>query len=55
MCATDFCLFTDSDRSPEKWPLSEARYAVAKKAVSDERGKRQQSIRQLIEEWEAAK
>jgi len=55
MGATAFCLFTDSDRSFEAWPLSEKQYDVIEKAVSDEREDRQQSIKQLIEEWEAAK
>jgi len=55
MGATAFALFAHGDRSLEKWPLSEQLYDVVKKAVSDERGKRQQSIRQLMEEWEAAK
>ena len=45
MGATAFALFSDSNRSPEKWP------DVVKWAVSDERGERQQSIRQLIKEW----
>jgi serine/threonine-protein kinase len=55
MGATAFCLFADSDRTPEKWPLSERLYEVVRRAVSDERSERQQSIRQLMEEWEAAK
>ena len=55
MGAIAFVLFTNSDRSPEAWPLSPELYAVAKKAVSDERDKRQQSIKQLITEWRAAR
>ena len=55
MGATAFCLFADSDRSHEKWPLNERLYNVVKKAVSNERDERQQSIRQLIDEWRAAK
>jgi len=55
MGATAFCLFAGSDRSQEAWPLSEERYAVVKKAVSGERDGRQQSIEQLIAEWEAVK
>jgi serine/threonine-protein kinase len=54
MGATAFCLFADSDRSREAWPLSDALYAVAKRATSDNRSERQQSIRALIEEWYAA-
>ncbi|MDR1021293.1 MAG: hypothetical protein LBL73_11090 [Synergistaceae bacterium] len=55
MGATAFCLFANSDRSPEAWPLSPELYTVVKKAVSDGRGERQQSILQLIEEWRIAK
>jgi len=55
MGQTAFALFADSDRSLEKWLLSERLYDVVKRAVSDKRGERQQSIRQLIEEWNAAK
>ena len=55
MGATAFCLFADSDRSFEAWPLGQNQYDVIKKAVSDERENRQQSINQFIKEWEAAK
>ena len=57
MGATAFRLFSESerDRSPEKWTLSLELYAVVKKAVSDERDDRQQSIEQLIAEWRAAR
>jgi serine/threonine-protein kinase len=55
MGATAFCLFADSDRSLEKWSLSENLYNIVNCAASDERSERQQSIRQLMEEWEAAK
>ena len=55
MGATAFCIFADYDRSPEAWTLSPELYAVAKRAVSDERGKRQQSIEQFVKEWRAAK
>ena len=55
MGATAFALFSDSDRSPEKWPLSEGLYYVAKKAVSGDRRQRQQSVGQLMEEWEKEK
>lgn len=55
MGATAFALFGDErDRKIEKWKLSESLYAVAKKAVSNERGERQQSIAQLISEWRVA-
>jgi serine/threonine-protein kinase len=55
MGATAFALFSGSDRSSEKWPLDTRLYDVVKRAVSDERGQRQRSIRQLIDEWRAAK
>lgn len=41
------------DRCIEKWSLSRELFFVAKKAVSDDRSQRQQSIRQLIDEWRA--
>jgi serine/threonine-protein kinase len=55
MGATAFALFSNSDRSPDAWPLSKPLYDVVRKAVNDERDKRQQSIEQLIAEWRAAK
>jgi serine/threonine-protein kinase len=54
MGAIAFALFADSDRSCEKWPLSGRLYNVVRRAVSDERSQRQQSIVQLIREWNAA-
>lgn len=54
MGATAFALFAQGERSQEAWPLSPELYAVVKRAVSDERSKRQQSIKQLIAEWGAA-
>ncbi len=56
MGATAFALFGDErDRCIEKWKLSRELFDVAKRAVNDQRVLRQQSIRQLIEEWETAK
>ncbi len=55
MGATAFCLFTDSDRSREAWPLSEAQYTIVKKATNNKRDERQQSVKQLITEWDASK
>ena len=52
--ATAFALFGEYNRTMEKWQLSDKLFAVAKKAVSDDRSSRQQSIKQLREEWEAA-
>ena len=46
-----FALFSNSDRSPEKWPLDMKLYNVVKRAASDERHKRQQSIKALMGEW----
>ncbi|MCL2775101.1 MAG: phosphotransferase [Oscillospiraceae bacterium] len=56
MGATAFALFGgERDRSLEKWMLSKDLYDAAKRAVSDERSQRQQSISQLTEEWKSAK
>ena len=56
MGATAFSLFSGNrgNRDIESWQLSRALYDVAKRATSDERSERQQSIQELIEEWEAA-
>ena len=55
MGATAFALFGDErDRRMARWQLSKAFFAVVNRAVSGERGKRQQSITQLMEEWKAA-
>ena len=56
MGETAFTLFIGrkSDRSREAWPFSDTQYTVVKKAVSDERSNRQQSIAQLISEWRTA-
>ena len=54
MGATAFEFFGDNhDRCMEKWSISKELFDVAKKATSDERGKRQQSIAQFITEWKA--
>ena len=54
MGATAFSLFGDDrDRSIEKWQLSPTLFEVAKKATSDDRNHRQQTIQQLIDEWTA--
>lgn len=50
-----FALFGGYRRGREDWTLGEACFEVAKKAVSDDRGSRQQSIRQLIREWKDAR
>jgi len=55
MGATAFMLFSNYDRSPEAWTLSKVLYDVVKKAVNDERDQRQQSIEELINEWNAVK
>ncbi len=55
MGAVAFALFSEYDRSIEKWPLGKELYEVIKKAVSDERELRQRSIRQLIDEWNCSK
>ncbi len=51
--ALAFALFSDYSRTREAWTLRDELYQIAFKAVSDDRNKRQQSIRQFIEEWEA--
>lgn len=56
MGATAFSFFGDeNNRCIEKWKLSKGLFEVAKRAVSDKRSERQQSIEQLIQEWRAAK
>jgi serine/threonine-protein kinase len=55
MGATAFALLSEFNRSQEAWKLSDKSYTVVKKATSDNRAKRQQSVRQFIEEWKAAK
>ena len=54
MGATAFALFSGGGRALEKWPLHEKQYGVVKRAVSDDRDHRQQSIPQLIAQWRAA-
>ena len=55
MGATAFYFFAEDDKdSREKWSLSDELYAVAKKAVSEHRSQRQQSIKEYITEWKAA-
>lgn len=50
--AMAFTLFGNAtDRCIEKWKLSKELFEVAKKAVSDNRSQRQQSIKQFIKEW----
>jgi serine/threonine-protein kinase len=56
MGATAFVFFAEDDKnSRKKWTLSSELYEVAKKAVSEQRNGRQQSISNLITEWNAAK
>ena len=52
MGAVAFYFFAENDKvSREKWTLSSELYEFAKKAVSEQRSERQQSIRQFINEW----
>ena len=44
--------FGEYNRTRDKWQLSDELFEVATRAVNDDRTKRQQSIRQLIDEWE---
>jgi len=55
MGAIAFVLFSGGSRSIESWPLDARLYAVALKAISDERNERQQTIKDLVFEWEAMK
>jgi len=55
MGATAFMLLAKGNRSPEAWPLDMKLYDVVKRAVNDGRSQRQQSVRQLMVEWWAAK
>jgi serine/threonine-protein kinase len=56
MGATAFVFFAADDKhSREKWILSDKLYAVAKKAVSETRNERHQTISDLIADWNAAK
>ena len=50
--ATAFALFGEYNRTRYKWQLSDKLFEVAARAVSDDRTKRQQSIRLFIDEWE---
>lgn len=50
--ATAFALFGEYSRTRDRWQLGDRLFAVAARAVSDERSKRQQSIRELKEAWE---
>ena len=52
--ATAFALFGGYHRTIDKWQLNDKLFAVVEKAVSNDRSSRQQSIKQLREEWEAA-
>jgi serine/threonine-protein kinase len=55
MGATAFALFGDEerrDRRIEDWKLSKGLYDIAKRAVSNERSNRQQSLAQFISEWQ---
>lgn len=54
MGATAFCLFADSDRSRSAWPLSQARFDIATRAVSNDRLTRPQSIAELAALWDDA-
>ena len=52
--AMAFALFGDFSRTKEKWTLSEARYQVAKRAVSDVPQMRQASIGEFANAWKDA-
>lgn len=50
--AMAFALFNNYKRDLGNWQLSKNLYNVAVKATSDDRGKRQQSVVEFINEWE---
>lgn len=52
MGATAFQLFAEGDKSPAAWSLGDASHAVVLRATSPARADRQQTILQLIAEWE---
>jgi len=52
MGAATFMLFADGKREPEAWPMDKELYGIAKKAVSDDRDARWQSIAQMKEAWD---
>lgn len=55
MGATAFVFFAEDDKqSREKWTLSNDLYEVAKKAISEPRNQRQQTICNYIADWRAA-
>jgi len=55
MGAVAFYFFAENDKyARDKWTLGDGLYAVAKKAVSDRRADRQQTIREYIHDWNAA-
>jgi len=49
-----FALFGNYSRARSDWTLSEKKYQVAERAVSDDRPLRQQSIEQFLSEWHSA-
>nr|WP_300866263.1 phosphotransferase [uncultured Acetatifactor sp.] len=49
-----FALFGGYGRTPDSWQLGEGLFAVAAKAVEEDRSLRQQSLRQFREEWDNA-
>ncbi len=51
MGATAFALFADYSRAQEAWTLNNDLYEIVNRAISNEKGNRQQSVKQLMEEW----
>ena len=46
-----FALFGEYHRTREKWQLGDKLFEIATRAVSNDRTKRQQSIRHFTKEW----
>jgi serine/threonine-protein kinase len=55
MGAMAFLLLARGDRSADKWPLDMKLFDVIDRAVNNTRRQRQNSIGQLIDEWNNAK
>lgn len=53
--AMAFAMFANYSREAEAWTLSEEKYLIAKKAVSDNRKERWGSLSELLSAWTAAR
>lgn len=53
--AMAFAMFANYSREAEVWTLSEEKYLIAKKAVSDNREERWSSLSELLSAWTSAR